>query len=143
MPSTLHLNVNMKSTVPPMTIGELAARFGLATHVLRHWEAMGLLEPARLANGRRVYGSEDAVRVAMIVHAREVGLGLEQIRDLLTRPDGAGRRETLRAHRDDLLRRIAWAQASVELVDHALACPHEDFLRCPDFRRLAETLAGV
>jgi hypothetical protein len=28
------------------TIGELAARFGLATHVLRHWEDVGLLSPA-------------------------------------------------------------------------------------------------
>ena len=35
-----------------MTIGELAARFGLATHVLRHWEAVGLLGPER--RGRTV-----------------------------------------------------------------------------------------
>ncbi|MZG18734.1 MerR family DNA-binding transcriptional regulator, partial [Streptomyces sp. SID5914] len=28
-------------------IGALAARFGLAAHVLRHWEAMGLLHPGR------------------------------------------------------------------------------------------------
>ncbi|WXK67305.1 MerR family DNA-binding transcriptional regulator [Nonomuraea sp. N2-4H] len=34
----------MKST-PMMAIGEVAARFGLAPHVLRHWEAMGLLSP--------------------------------------------------------------------------------------------------
>ncbi|WP_443137105.1 helix-turn-helix domain-containing protein [Kribbella sp. CCNWLW197] len=27
-------------------IGVLAARFGLATHVLRHWEDEGLLTPA-------------------------------------------------------------------------------------------------
>ncbi|MGN9781028.1 MerR family DNA-binding transcriptional regulator [Nonomuraea sp. ZG12] len=29
----------------------LAARFGLATYVLRHWETMGLLTPVRRANG--------------------------------------------------------------------------------------------
>ncbi|MER5317779.1 MerR family transcriptional regulator [Streptosporangium roseum] len=28
-----------------MTIGDVAARFGPATHVLRHWESMGLLSP--------------------------------------------------------------------------------------------------
>ena len=27
------------------SIGELAERFGLETHVLRHWESEGLLEP--------------------------------------------------------------------------------------------------
>ena len=32
-----------------LTIGELATRFGLATHVLRHWEDEGLLSPARRA----------------------------------------------------------------------------------------------
>jgi hypothetical protein len=36
-----------------LTIGELAARFGLATHVLRHWETKGLLSPARRVAGRR------------------------------------------------------------------------------------------
>ncbi|WP_228829630.1 MerR family transcriptional regulator [Nocardia beijingensis] len=30
-----------------ISIGELAARFGLATHVLRHWEDVGLLAPRR------------------------------------------------------------------------------------------------
>jgi MerR family copper efflux transcriptional regulator len=33
----LRLNVDMKS------IGEVATRFGLPTHVLRHWESEGLL----------------------------------------------------------------------------------------------------
>lgn len=36
----------MKSS-EALTIGELAQRFGLATHVLRYWESMGLLKPAR------------------------------------------------------------------------------------------------
>lgn len=34
-----------------LTIGELAARFGLATHVLRYWEAMGV--PGAALPGRR------------------------------------------------------------------------------------------
>jgi DNA-binding transcriptional MerR regulator len=42
-----------------MSIGALAARFGLATHVLRHWESMGLLHPVRDAGGRRRYGADD------------------------------------------------------------------------------------
>ncbi len=39
----------MKSS--PWTIGELAARFGLATHVLRHWEDVGLLTPSATPAG--------------------------------------------------------------------------------------------
>ena len=136
----------MKSTAETptraLTIGDLAGHFGLGTHVLRHWEAMGLLDPDRLPNGRRVYGPEDHAQVAVILLARGVGLGLEQIRGLIAGPDGAARRATLRLHREDLVRRIAWARTSVDLIDHALDCPHDDFVDCPEFRRLVYGLAG-
>ena len=42
----LRLNANMKSS--PMTIGQVADHFRLPTHVLRHWESVGLLTPARV-----------------------------------------------------------------------------------------------
>ena len=35
------------------SIGELAGRFGLETHVLRHWESEGLLDPERERSGYR------------------------------------------------------------------------------------------
>ncbi|WP_330468582.1 MerR family transcriptional regulator [Micromonospora zamorensis] len=38
-----------------MTIGDIAGRFGLATHVLRPWRSVGLLTPARVVAGRRRY----------------------------------------------------------------------------------------
>jgi hypothetical protein len=49
-----------------MSIGEIAGHFGLATHVLRHWETMGLLSPERAGGGRRRYGRSDLYRVAGI-----------------------------------------------------------------------------
>jgi DNA-binding transcriptional MerR regulator len=54
-------------------IGAVSERFGLATHVLRHWEAMGLLTPARDAAGRRRYKTADLTRVAVILRAKEAG----------------------------------------------------------------------
>jgi len=69
-------------TAATMTIGELSARFDLAPHVLRHWEAMGLLAPAARVNGRRRYAQEHLTRVAMIVGGKSGGLSLEQLRDL-------------------------------------------------------------
>jgi hypothetical protein len=47
----MEMNTNSSSLSEEMTIGELAARFGLATHVLRHWEAMGLLTPVASSRG--------------------------------------------------------------------------------------------
>ena len=37
-----------------MSIGELAERAGLSTRTLRHYESIGLLRPARSANGYQI-----------------------------------------------------------------------------------------
>lgn len=123
-----------------MTIGELAGHFGLATHVLRHWEAVGLLQPDRRVNGRRRYGRDQLTRVAIIVHARRVGIGLDQLRVMLTTEDPTARQAVLRRHRDELDHQISRATASRDLLDHALACPAEDFLHCPDFQHMVHRL---
>ncbi|MEU7915795.1 MerR family transcriptional regulator [Microbispora bryophytorum] len=65
MEDSFGLNVDMKSSAT-IGIGEAAARFGLATHVLRHWESVGLLTPARVAGDRRRYGPGDLFRVAVL-----------------------------------------------------------------------------
>ncbi|WP_415504468.1 helix-turn-helix domain-containing protein [Actinomyces slackii] len=40
-------------------IGAAAAELGVSVHVLRHWEDVGVLVPARDALGRRRYGDAD------------------------------------------------------------------------------------
>src|SRR5690242_4166048 len=92
MRDMLRLNVGMKST-DGMGIGAVAARFGLATHVLRHWESVGLLSPERVGDRRR-YGPDDLYRVAVILRAKEAGLALEDIRRFIAARDPAARRAT-------------------------------------------------
>jgi DNA-binding transcriptional MerR regulator len=123
-----------------LTIGELADHFGLATHVLRHWESVGLLTPARRVNGRRRYTKEHLTLVAIILHGRGLGFGLEDLRTMLSAADGDGRREVLRRHRAELDHRIAKAMATRELIDHALECEVPDFLDCPNFQQLVHRL---
>jgi DNA-binding transcriptional MerR regulator len=89
------------------SIGELAGRFGLATHVLRHWEEMGLLSPARRVAGRRVYGAEHVTRVAEILLGKDAGFSLEQLRELFTAPDRERRRRVLRGQLAQVRERIA------------------------------------
>jgi MerR family copper efflux transcriptional regulator len=124
-----------------MTIGELAARFGLAPHVLRHWEAMGLLAPATRVNGRRRYAREHLSRVAMIVGGKAGGLSLEQLRDLLAAGSPDDRRLLLERHRADLEARQRDLARSRAMIEHALDCEEHDFTQCPGFRRLVENLA--
>ncbi|MFJ6615109.1 MerR family transcriptional regulator [Streptomyces sp. NPDC091289] len=124
-----------------MTIGELADRFALRTHVLRHWEATGLLSPAERVNGRRRYSSRHIARVAMIVRGKAAGFSLDQLRGVLDATDAAERRVLLLEQRAELDRRIQEIEASKTLIEHALECRAKDFTECPGFRRLVEQLA--
>jgi len=125
-----------------LTIGALAAHFGLGTHVLRHWESVGLLSPRRV-NGRRRYDPDSRTRVAIILHGKQLGLSLEQLRAVLAAQDPAGRRALLTAHRAELGRRIAQAQAATRILDHALDCAADDLLACPELLRLVHQLPGA
>jgi MerR family transcriptional regulator, copper efflux regulator len=135
MSVTVQLNVHMKSSVPDLdlTIGELAGRFGLPTHVLRHWESMGLLAPVRDGGGQRRYSRADLARVAMILMGKEAGLGLRELSVLLAAANPMDHADLLRRHISELEHRITQAQAAKDLIEHALSCPLS-FDQCPHAR---------
>ncbi|MDX2969156.1 MerR family transcriptional regulator [Kribbella solani] len=122
----------MKSS-DDLSIGELAERFGLATHVLRHWETMGLLRPARGPGGARYYKPSDLERVAIILMGKEAGFALGDLRALLSTDSPMDHRDVLRRQVSELETRIAQAQTAKALIEHALACP-KPFATCPHAR---------
>ncbi|MEV4666282.1 MerR family transcriptional regulator [Microbacterium sp. LWO12-1.2] len=133
----------MKSSVEtPWSVGEVAARFDLPTNVLRHWETVGLLRPSRDDAGRRRYGEDEVVRIAVIQRSKAAGMSLEQIGVLLD--DGsAGRHHVLQEHLDDLDRRMEEMRRSREMTEHAMRCRSHDIATCPRFREgVADVLAG-
>lgn len=68
-----------------LTIGELAARTGVATSALRFYEERGLIRAERTGAGHRRFPRATARRVAFVVFAQRVGLSLEEIRAELAR----------------------------------------------------------
>lgn len=66
-----------------MRIGELAARTGVTSKALRHYERVGLLAPARAESGYRDYPIAALGRVRFIVAGRRVGLSLAELREIL------------------------------------------------------------
>ena len=62
-----------------VTIGELAARSGVATSALRFYEDRGLIAAERTPGNQRVYVRQILRRVAFIRAAQEVGLTLDEI----------------------------------------------------------------
>jgi DNA-binding transcriptional MerR regulator len=137
----LGLNVDMKSS--PMTIGQVADHFGLPAHVLRHWESVGLLSPARVAGDRRRYTRDDLFRVASIVRAKQAGLPLPDIRAFLAADDRAARKDVLRRNHRALQARMAALQAALDLLEAALNCTHDDITTCPNYRAHLAELVDV
>ncbi|CAM3854035.1 Zn(2+)-responsive transcriptional regulator [Vibrio aquimaris] len=65
-------------------IGELAKRCGVTTDTLRFYEKNGLIQPiGRSESGYRLYSEENQKQVGFILRAKDLGLSLEEIRELL------------------------------------------------------------
>jgi MerR family transcriptional regulator, redox-sensitive transcriptional activator SoxR len=72
-----------------LTIGELAARSGVAASALRFYEVRGLIESTRSGGNQRRYPRAQLRRVAFIRIAQRVGLSLDEIAEALsTLPGG-------------------------------------------------------
>lgn len=66
------------------SIGEMARRCDTSVQTIRHYERLGLLAPPpRTAGNQRRYDKRELDRLRFIRHARELGFGIGDIRDLL------------------------------------------------------------
>nr|BFE81077.1 hypothetical protein GCM10020093_036780 [Planobispora longispora] len=118
-----------------MRIGELAALVGVSTRTVRHYHHLGLLpEPVRLSNGYREYRLRDAVMLARVRRLAELGLSLDEIRDVLADDRGKELREVLAELDADLARQqeaIALRRARLAVL-LAEADLHPDSTVSPD-----------
>jgi len=68
------------------TIQQVAARAGVTSRTLRHYDDIGLLHPSRVGdNGYRYYDMDAVARLQRILLLRDLGLGLPVIADVLDR----------------------------------------------------------
>jgi MerR family redox-sensitive transcriptional activator SoxR len=66
-----------------LTIGDFAARSGVAPSALRYYERQGLIRSTRTGGNQRRYERSELRRVAFIRIAQQVGVSLDEIRDAL------------------------------------------------------------
>ena len=71
-----------------MTIGAVAALSGRRPSSIRYYEQIGLLPRPDRVSGRRVYGPDTVRTLAVIETGQRAGLTLDEIRALLSAPDG-------------------------------------------------------
>jgi MerR family redox-sensitive transcriptional activator SoxR len=73
------------ATSEGLSIGDIAARTGLAVSAIRYYEAQGLIAPWRNAAGRRRFQRADIRRLSFVMIAQQFGFTLPQIRVELDR----------------------------------------------------------
>jgi DNA-binding transcriptional MerR regulator len=84
------------------SIAQVAKMSKVTSRTLRHYDEIGLLPPAWVgANGYRYYEQEQVLRLQQILIMRELGLGLDAIREIVHR--GRDQVEVLTMHRGWLL----------------------------------------
>ena len=129
------------------SVGELAARSGVAVSTLHFYEAQGLITSARSGGNHRRYARAMLRRVAVIRVAQRLGLPLAAIRDALAAlPDG--RTPTVRdwqrlsrRWKDDLDLRIAELTALRSQLEGCIGCGCLSLKVCR-LRNPGDTLAG-
>lgn len=102
------------------TINKLAGLAGISTRTLRYYEEMGLLAPKRMSsNGYRIYGQREVDLLQQILFYRELGVPLEEIKNIVRTKDFDGR-AALESHLDALRAKRAQLDALIANVEKTI-----------------------
>jgi DNA-binding transcriptional MerR regulator len=112
-------------------IGELSARTGVATRMLRYYEEQGLITPQRLANGYRDYDGYLVDRVTKIRGLVDSGVPtriigdilpcLNQSQEIIVRDPDPQLRMMLINQRDAMIERIAFLEQNRDALTRYIA----------------------
>lgn len=108
-----------------LTIGDFARLGGVSARMLRHYDGLGLLRPARVdeSSGYRYYEAAQLARLNRLVALKELGFSLDDIGGLID-ADPSDIQERLEQRRTDLAtsieadrRRLAAVDARLSMLD--------------------------
>lgn len=103
------------------TVQKLACMAGVSTRTLRYYDEIGILKPARInSSGYRIYGEREVDMLQQILFYREMGLPLEEIGEIVTKP-GFDMAEALLAHRKKLLEKRGQLDLLISNIDKTIA----------------------
>jgi MerR family redox-sensitive transcriptional activator SoxR len=114
--------------VRELSVGQLAARAGVAVSALHFYEAEGLISSRRTGGNQRRYPRDALRRVAFIRASQRVGIPLKTIREALARlpdnrtPNRADWSRLSQSWRSDLDERIRRLQDLRDQLDGCIGC---------------------
>jgi MerR family transcriptional regulator, redox-sensitive transcriptional activator SoxR len=111
-----------------LTIGDLAARSGLAVSAIRFYETHGIVRPLRNQGGHRRYGKADLRRLSFTLIAQRLGFPLAEIARHLSAlpadraPDRQDWERIATGFRSRIAERIEALQALSDKLDGCIGC---------------------
>lgn len=102
------------------TVQKLGQLAGISTRTLRYYDEIGLLKPAHInSSGYRIYGSAEIDKLQQILFYRELGVNLDQIKEIMT-SDTFDRSIALKEHREKLLEKRTQLDLLIANVDKSI-----------------------
>lgn len=103
------------------TVQKLGSLAGVSTRTLRYYDEIGILKPARInSSGYRIYGQAEVDHLQQILFYRELGISLDNIKEIVTAPSFNGA-AALREHREKLLEKKEQLEMLIANVDKTIA----------------------
>lgn len=103
------------------TIKKLGEMAGISTRTLRYYDEIGLLKPARInSSGYRIYGQSEVDKLQHILFFRELGVSLEDIKEIINAPT-FNRLKILQEHREKLLEKRDQLNVLIANIDKTIA----------------------
>jgi Cu(I)-responsive transcriptional regulator len=131
-------------------VSEAARRSGVSAKMIRYYESIGLIAPAkRTASGYRTYEPDDMHRLRFVKRARDLGFSLDSIRQLLElwanrRRSSAKVKQIALEHIAELKDQIARAESMLHALQRlADSCRGDERETCPILDDLARPMERV
>jgi DNA-binding transcriptional MerR regulator len=108
-----------------LAIGDFSRMTHLSVKALRHYHDLGLLEPAEIdsASGYRFYEPSQVPIAQVIRRFRDLGMSLDEIKEVLRAPDVSARTELMVAHLQRMESRLVETQSVVASLRSLLERP--------------------
>ncbi|MCX7614970.1 MAG: MerR family transcriptional regulator, partial [Clostridiales bacterium] len=122
------------------TVNKLGRLAGISTRTLRYYDEIGILKPRKTnSSGYRIYGRNEVDQLQQILFYRELGLSLEEIKEIITKPTFDKQKALLEHHKTLLEKRnrldllIKNVETTIESIERGI--PMTDQEKFEGFKR--------